>query len=443
MLPLRLVCDEVGVPCVDGHVRRFVDLDYAASTPALQAVADAVAEFLPWYASVHRGRGHRSRVATAAFEEARARVAAFVDARADDVVVFLANTTDATNTLSHALRPGSRVLGSPAEHHANLLPWRDHRLELLPFTASSAELVSACEAALADAAGEIRLVALSAASNVTGEVSPIAELASAAHRHGAELFVDAAQFVPHRRLSLVDTGVDYAAFSGHKLYAPFGAGVLIGRREGLREGEPLRKGGGAALRVDLERADWAEPPARYEAGSPNVVGAVALGAACEAIAANRPTLEQQELAVASALHAGLGRQRGLTVLQQWPEGSCDRLGVASFLLHGMDDDLLATVLADEWGIGVRQGRFCAHPLVDQLTAGIEQPRVRGRRVGAVRASTGIGTRPDDVAALLEALASIAAEGPRWRYELDELADEWRPTPDPRPATRLPHPAEAA
>jgi selenocysteine lyase/cysteine desulfurase len=437
MAPIELVCDDIAVRCADGSVRRFVDLDHAASTPALRAVADAVASFLPSYSSVHRGRGHRSRIATRAFEDARAQVGAFVGARDDDVVVFVGNTTDATNTLSFALPPASRVLGSPAEHHANLLPWRLHRLELLPFTSSPDELVAACDEALGAARGEIRLVVLSAASNVTGEVAPAAELAAVAHRHGAELFLDGAQLVPHRRLSLAETGVDYVAFSGHKLYAPFGSGALVGRREGLRTGEPLRKGGGAAVRVDLDGADWAEPPARYEAGSPNVVGAVALGAACETLAAHRDELERHERTVAGALFDGLGTVPSLTLLRQWPAGSCDRLGVASFVLEGLDDDLLATVLATEWGIGVRQGRFCAHPLVERLTTGIGHPSAGGRPVGAVRASIGAATAVDDVGALVGALRRIAAEGPLRRYELDRSGREWLPAGDPPPPLHAP------
>jgi selenocysteine lyase/cysteine desulfurase len=433
MAPLELICDDIAVRCVDGSARCFVDLDHAASTPALRPVADAVASFLPWYSSVHRGRGHRSRIATRAFEDARAQVGAFVGARDDDVVVFVGNTTDATNTLSSALPPGSRVLGSPAEHHANLLPWRAHRLELLPFTSSPAELLAACDEALGAARGEIRLVVLSAASNVTGELAPAAELAAVAHRHGAELFLDGAQLVPHRRLSLAETGVDYVAFSGHKLYAPFASGALVGRREGLRTGDPLRKGGGAAVRVDLHGAEWAEPPARYEAGSPNVVGAVALGTACETLAAHRDELERHERTVAAALFEGLGAVPSLTLLRQWPAGSCERLGVASFVLDGFDDDLLATVLAAEWGIGVRHGRFCAHPLVAHLTARIRRASVRGRPVGAVRASIGVATTVGEVGLLVDALRRIAAEGPLRRYELDRPGNEWLPVGDQRSA----------
>jgi len=434
-----LVTRNISVPCVDGVARRYVDLDYAASTPALQAVADTVEEFLPWYASVHRGHGYRSLVAMDWFEEARQSVARFVDARDDDVVVFVANTTDATNLLSAALTPGSRILGSPAEHHANLLPWRVHRLELLPFTDSPAGLVEACREALTAGRGEIRLVALSGASNVTGEIAPIVELAAVAHEHGAELFVDAAQLAPHRPVSLAGSGVDYVAFSGHKLYAPYGSGALVGRREGLRDGEPFRKGGGAATRVGLDGVQWAEPPARYEAGSPNVVGAVALGAACRALGAAWPEIVTHERAIAQRLHEGLDRIEGLRRLRQWPVS--EALGVASFTLRGYEDDQLATILAAEWAIGVRQGRFCAHPLVEHLTGASSGRRTaRDRPVGAVRASTGLGTRPDDVDALVDALRSVVAEGPRWRYSFAESPDRWSPVPDPRPTPSIRHAA---
>src|SRR5688572_13643771 len=200
----------------------------------------AVEAFVPWYSSVHRGSGAKSRVSTAAFEDARADVAAFVGARGDDRVVFVRNTTEAVNVLAAALPDGARILSTPFEHHANMLPWRRHDLTVLPFARSEAGLLGACDAALRH--DRFDLLAVTGASNVTGEVWPLAELATIAHRHGAALFVDAAQLAPHRAIDMEAAGIDLLALSGHKLYAPFGAGALVGQ---LPDGEPLLHGGGA------------------------------------------------------------------------------------------------------------------------------------------------------------------------------------------------------
>ena len=173
---VRLLGADVHVMCADGRPRRYANLDYAASTPALPEVWDAVAAFMPWYSSVHRGSGAKSQVATEAFEDARDDVRAFVGAARDDDVVLVRNTTEAINVLAAALPPGTRVLGSPVEHHANMLPWRRHDLELLPFPASADALCEACEQALRGARRRFGIVALTGASNVTGEVWPLERL---------------------------------------------------------------------------------------------------------------------------------------------------------------------------------------------------------------------------------------------------------------------------
>jgi selenocysteine lyase/cysteine desulfurase len=167
-------------------------------------------------------------VSTAAFEDARDSVSRFVGAGDDQAVIFVRNTTEATNVLAAALPAGARVLSSPAEHHANMLAWRRHDIRSLPFTASADELCEACERELQAAWPRIDLLAVTAASNVTGEVWPLEALAEIAHRHGAAFFVDAAQLAPHRPLDMAATGIDFLALSGHKLYAPFGAGALVG-----------------------------------------------------------------------------------------------------------------------------------------------------------------------------------------------------------------------
>jgi selenocysteine lyase/cysteine desulfurase len=230
---LELV-DSAPVDCLDGSVRPALLFDHAASTPPLQGVVDAVSSFLPWYGSVQRGAGRTSEVSTAAVAGARRAVLDFVGAQTDQVAIFVRNTTEAINLLAASLPPGTRVLSTPYEHHANMLPWRSrHEVEMLPFVDGTEALLDATERALAGARGLIDLVAVTGASNVTGETWPLARLAELAHAHGAELLVDAAQLAPHRPIDASATGIDHLAFSAHKLYAPFGAGALIARRDRL------------------------------------------------------------------------------------------------------------------------------------------------------------------------------------------------------------------
>jgi selenocysteine lyase/cysteine desulfurase len=410
--PAHLLGAEVEVPCADGHLRRYVNLDYAASTPVMAAVWDVVEAFVPWYSSVHRGTGAKSQVSTAAYEHAREVVAHFAGAP-EASVVFVRNTTEAVNVLATALPPGTRVLSTPVEHHANMLPWRRHDLRLLPFTSSAAELIDVTARALRET--PIDLVAVTGASNVTGEVWPLEELAQLAHAHGAQLFVDAAQLAPHRALKMAETGIDHLAISGHKLYAPFGAGALVSQI--ALGGDPLLHGGGAIKSVTLDDVVWADAPDRFEAGSPNVIGAVAFAAACEALEAiGMDALADRERALSAHLDRGLDAVPGLARLELWP-GHEDRVGVASFTLDGHPAEALAARLSADYAIGVRHGCFCAHPLITRL---LNIPEAEARRLhaelrrglepelpGAVRASIGLGTTVSDIDALIGALDEIS------------------------------------
>jgi selenocysteine lyase/cysteine desulfurase len=412
-----------------------VNLDYAASTPVLSAVWDVVEAFVPWYSSVHRGTGVKSQVSTAAFEDAREDVKAFVGARADDEVVFVRNTTEAINVLAAALPAGSRVLTSPVEHHANMLPWRRHDVRMLPFTRSPEELLEAAERALR--AGRADLLAGTGASNVTGEIWPLAELAAIAHCHGAELFADAAQLAAHHPIDMAAGGVDHLALSGHKLYAPFGAGALVSGGRWLRDGPPLLQGGGAVKLVDLDDVVWADGPERHEAGSPNVVGVVALAAACRRLReCGMETIAAHEQALARRLWDALEDVPGLRRLRLWP-AAAERVGLATFTLEGHPHARLAAILSAEHAIGVRHGCFCAHPLISELLglSGGEVARLSGelragrspQLPGAVRASTGLGTTAADIDRLTGALRAIASTGPKWSYRHVTQYDEYEPS----------------
>ncbi len=405
------------VPLVDGSTTRFVNFDYAASAPPLAGVHRAVSAAMAHYASIHRGQSYLSRVSTAAYEHARAVVAQQTGARSDDVVVFTRNTTDGLCLLASAV-PG-RVLHFDIEHHANLLPWRQGQWSAIHAREDLGSSLAVLERELA--LRPTALVAVTGASNVTGECPPLALLAELVHRHGARLAVDGAQLAPHRPIDLATTGIDYLACSGHKLYAPYGGGALIGRRDWLDAAPPHQPGGGAVVSVSIDEVRYKPSPARHEGGTPNLVGAVSLGAAFETLAEiGFDRVREHEQSLYEELLAGL-RRLGIEVLRIWPEHD-DLVAVASFNLPGYPADLVAAYLSAEHGIGVRGGKFCAHPLLARF--GLSE-------VGAVRASIGLGTSGDDVEALLDALERLLDEGPRWSYRAVDGYLE--PTPDPRPS----------
>ena len=445
---LRLVGAETEVPLVTGGTRRYVNLDYAASAPALQAVHDAIEELLGWYSSVHRGAGFKSRASTAAYEGARESIRDFVNARPDDAVIITRNTTDSINLLAGTLPEGTHVVAFAGEHHANLLPWKKIGVRYLPVPETPAEMLEQLATTLRDLphCEDPHLVAATGASNVTGEMWPLAQISEVAHEHGARLLVDAAQLAPHAPIDMQRDGIDYLALSAHKLYAPYGAGALIGERDWLSAGDPFLRGGGAVKIVTVDETVWADLPDRQEAGSPNVVGAVAMGVACDALAAagmDRIAAEEAELLTYA--RERLAGVEGFEHYRIWPADH-PRVGLLTFNLLGVPYDLLAAVLSAEYGIGIRHGCFCAHPLmmrllrVDDAEAQRLIDATRGggheRLPGAARMSLGLGSTKADIDALADALRAIATDGPRWTYEVNGITDEYEPEPDPRPLPAL-------
>ncbi|GGK99489.1 aminotransferase class V-fold PLP-dependent enzyme [Nocardia jinanensis] len=410
----RVSGDDLRVPLVQGGTRDYANFDYAASAPALAQVADRVAGLLPYYASVHRGAGYASRISTRCYEVARETVRGFLHCAADQEVVFTRNTTDALNLLAGCV-PGETVV-LDIEHHANFLPWSRRGRRVVSAADTLAATIDRVAAELR--AKPAALLAVTGASNVTGEVLPLAELTALAHRHGARIVVDAAQLAPHRRIDLCATGIDYVVFSGHKLYAPFGAGVLAGRRDWLDAAPPYLAGGGAVAEVTAETAVWAAAPHRHEAGSPNVLGAAALAAACDVLAEFGTSADAQERALTDRLRSGLEGIAGVRCLRIWAD-SPDCVGIVAFTVDGFEAGRVAAYLSAEHAIGVRDGRFCAHPLLARF--GID---------AALRASIGLGTTAADIDRLLDAVRSLVAGGPQWSYACSD--GRWDPVPETRP-----------
>ncbi|SDS32598.1 aminotransferase class V-fold PLP-dependent enzyme [Microlunatus soli] len=409
---------DLEVPLVDGRSVRYANLDYAASAPALDAVLADQQRILPYYASVHRGAGYASAVSTALYEQSRRTVADFVGARDDDLTIFTRNTTDALNLLAGAVPAGSPVVCLDIEHHANLLPWQGLGATIVKASRSLTTTLDDLDRTLQRTGAG--LLAITGASNVTGEVLPLARLADLAHRHGARLAVDGAQLVPHRRVDLAATGIDYLVFSGHKLYAPFGSGALIGRADWLESAPPYLAGGGAVRKVTVEHTDWADGVARHEGGTPNVLGAAAVAAACRAIAEiGDDHLRRHEWRLRTRLLSRLAGLREVRLLSIWDDCT-DAVGVVGFTVDSYDAGLVAAYLSAEHGIGVRDGAFCAHPLAARL----------GLTGGALRVSFGVGSGSEDIDRLLSALQSLVEDGPQWRYEL--VDSRYQPVGDPRP-----------
>lgn len=432
-----MVGDGLAVPCVDGHERRYLNLDAAASTNALPAVADRVNEFLPWYSSVHRGAGYKSRQATAAYEQARIAALGFAGRSSDgeDVAIICRNTTEAINHLAYRLQLQSDdvIVTTVVEHHANLLPWarmcRRRFVECGPDGVF--DLRSVIEAL--DQKPKPRLLAITAASNVTGWLPPIDDIIDAAHERRVGVLLDAAQLAVHRALP---RSADYLAWSGHKMHAPFGAGILIGPRAVFSEGDPFLAGGGAVDLVDLDEVAWTDPPEREEAGSPNVVGAVALHAAIDELGKiGWPSIGAHDRSLARRLRDGLAAIDRVRLLGPNPE--VDTLPLAAFRVEGVSHALVAARLSAEHAIGVRHGCFCAHPYLMRLfdlppaeiTAYRNALRAGDRRSvpGAVRASCGINTTLDDIDRFLTAVGDIASDAPaRISYQQDPATGDYWP-----------------
>jgi selenocysteine lyase/cysteine desulfurase len=421
------------VPVSSGALLRYANLDNAATTPPMSAVVDAVTQFLPMASSVHRGSGFKSRASTAAFEEARQVVAHFAGADLEcDVVVFTKNTTEAINTFARSmvLREGSVVLTTVLEHHSNLLPWR-LRSPVVHVRCNADGTLDEddLDAVLARLGGRVALLAVTAASNVTGVMPPVHRLAEKVHAVGGRILVDAAQLAGHRPIDMRphdDPGhLDAVAMSAHKMYAPFGTGALIADRR-MFGTEPDHRGGGTVRAVTLDDIVWDDLPERSEAGTPNLLGAIAFAAAARRLGTlGLDNIAAHEIELARYARSKLALLPGVTLF-----GAPGSLGVIPFGVDGWDPRLVAAVLGYEHGVGVRAGCFCAHPYVALLlgldgvdVAGLVADARRGdmrAAPGLVRISIGCYNDRDDIDRAVQGLTHIVAgdvEGV-YRQELD-------------------------
>jgi len=427
------------------HSRRYVNLDNAATTPAAIEVIRAVEATASVYGSVHRGSGLKSVICTELFERTLDQIRRFVGASNDDVVLAATNSTTAINRFvsGYGLERGGIVLISEMEHSSNDLPWRKHATVMRVASQPSGAMdLNDLESNLKRHGRNVRLVAITGASNVNGFLSPISEIARLVHRHGAELFVDAAQLAAHRQIQMrtvnEESDIDYLAFSGHKMYAPFGVGVVVGRKQAFANEPPDAPGGGTIEMLTADGQIWTSLPGRANPGSPNLLGLVAITAAAkllQSIGFDAIRMHEQRLV-----------QRGLKVLSAIPEvvlhgqsmfgKDDDRLPIFPFTVRDIPFAKVAAVLGHEYSIAVRQGHLCQYEFMrrELRISPKEQKRIeedlrngdKSSRFGMVRASCGACTSEDDLFALGQALQAIIRGKVTLDYRLDRASGEYVP-----------------
>lgn len=379
------------------HGRPLVYLDNAATTQKPMAVLLASRHYYEAVnANIHRGTHHLARLATETFENARQTVATYLGAATSDEVIFTAGTTDGINLVANVLllsgriQPGDEVIISTLEHHSNIVPWQ----MLCERTGAILKIIPCYEDGTLDQEAFLdllsertKLLALTWISNSFGTINPVAEMAAAAKKVGALVLIDAAQAVAHTRIDVQALDIDFLVFSGHKIYAPTGIGVLWGRADVLNALPPWRGGGEMIKEVTFEQTTYNELPFKFEAGTPNIEGAIALAAAMDFVdGLGLTSIQAHEHALIRSAAEALASIPGIHFF-----GPADRAGALSFNVEGVHHYDLGTLM-DQMGVAVRTGHHCCQPLMARF--GI---------TGTVRASFAVYNSPGDVEALAGAV----------------------------------------
>lgn len=396
MLPISLKAD---FPVLDQTIngKPLVYLDNAATSQTPRQVLDASRNYYEHInANIHRGTHYLARAATEAHEAARGRIAKYLNATTPDEVIFTSGTTDSINLVANILplSAGDEILISTLEHHSNIVPW-----QMLAERTGGRIVVIPCDedgvldqTAFANLLSEkTRILALTWISNAFGTVNPAAEMVAAAKKQGATVVIDAAQAVPHMALDVQALGADFVAFSGHKAYAPTGIGILWGKLSLLQTLPPWRGGGEMIKQVTFEGTTYNEPPFRYEAGTPNIEGGIALAAAFDYIdSIGIGEIHDHEEALIRQAASALSEIPGIRLY-----GPADRMGALSFALEGVHHYDLGTLI-DQMGVAVRTGHHCCQPLM-----------ARFEITGTTRASFALYNTEADVEALVTAVKKAA------------------------------------
>ncbi|MEE9554313.1 MAG: aminotransferase class V-fold PLP-dependent enzyme [candidate division Zixibacteria bacterium] len=441
-----VVGTQTSVPVLGGGKKRYINFDNAASTPALKPVVRSLNKFMEYYSSVHRGTGYKSVVSTRVYDQAHLDSLRFVGAdRKYFTSIFMKNTTDAINKLARRLdfKKGDIVLSSMMEHHSNDLPWRVRaRTEHIEIDDTGHLDLDDLKKKLKQYRGKVKLVAITAASNVTGLIPPIHDIARLAHSAGASILVDAAQLVAHRKVRMGPPGepesIDYLVYSAHKMYAPFGIGVLIGPKSIFKKGDPDSVGGGTVNYVTTSDVQWAHLPDKEEAGSPNVPGAVALSAAIEFLESARFSkiaAHEKELTKYALKRLSAYDEIKLYGPSKWIAGE-DRVGVVAFNIDGFYHAIVAAILSFEGAIAVRNGCFCAHPYIQRLLGISDEKAIRYRDAinrgirldvpGMIRVSFGIYNTKSEIDRFMKLIDMIIRGEYKGKYTVDCKSGEAYP-----------------
>ncbi|MFQ5603830.1 MAG: aminotransferase class V-fold PLP-dependent enzyme [bacterium] len=439
----NIVGYDMKVPILDGCHVRYINFDNAASTPVLKPVLDKVNELMLWYSNIHRGTGFKSQLSSHMYDQSREIVARFVNVDLEDhTIIFGKNATEAINKLAHRLPIAADqiILVSKMEHHSNDLPWRA-RTKVMHIEIDEQGRLDERDLIAHLEKYHVALFAVTGASNVSGWINDVHHLAEICHRFDVPIMVDAAQLVPHRKVDMRspdDPGhIDFLAFSAHKIYAPFGTGVLIGNKEVFAEGDPDFVGGGTVDIVSLDYTYWTDLPEKEEAGTPNIVGVIALAKALlvmEELGMNKVAEHESQLTSYALKH-----MRGIPGMHIYggsdPQLVENRLGVISFNIDHLPNALVAAILNYERGIGVRNGCFCAHPYIkcllnitDEESQQLENKILRHDRSdlpGAARISFGIYNDEAEIDACVELLHKIARKEWQGEYVPDKITGEYR------------------
>lgn len=355
---------------VDGKGRLVpINFDNAATTPPFKRVMKKVLETSEYYGSIARGDGQKSQLCSDLYEESRQYILEYFNAPEDIyTAIFVGNTTDGLNKLSNILidNKDDIVITTRMEHHSNDLPWRNKcDLKYAEVDKNGRVKIEEIECLLDKYKERVKYVTITGASNVTGYVNDIKRVAKAAHKYGAKIIVDGAQLIPHKKISMtqedVNENIDFLVFSGHKVYAPFGSGVIIGLREVFNEKEPSSLGGGTVQIVLDDRQLLLDTPERNEAGTPNLFGAISIAESLKQMdKIGFETIENNERELIAYLIKEL-KSFEKVILYGDNENISDRLGILVFNIEGMSYEKVGEYLSNIRAIGVRQGGFCSHP----------------------------------------------------------------------------------
>lgn len=359
------------VPIETGELVTGINFDNAATTPPFKSVLSEINNFAPWYSSIHRGTGYKSKLSSNLYESARKTIADFVNVSPQTHnIIFCKNTTEAVNKLAfHLCKDDSIILSSFMEHHSNDLPWRPSNIKYIDTDETGRLSIEDLKRKLVQYSSKVKLVTITGASNVTGLKNPIYNIAKLAHRFGVKILVDGAQLVPHCPVDMSrpnNEHIDFLVFSAHKMYAPFGIGVLISPKEIFCDGKPHQVGGGTVKVVTPDFILWDNPPQKEEAGTPNIMGVVALQSAIRQLKViDMKNIERYEKFLTEyALHK-LNRIPDLTIYGN-TKNFDEQVSIISFNIRGLPHRVVANALSDEAGIAVRNGCFCAQPYVQKL-----------------------------------------------------------------------------